>query len=67
MTEDLSFLELQVEEARAKLASDLAVLRSPQTYREFATELKSDARSLAQRALDDLKARAATNLQQLWP
>ena len=61
MTETLSLLERQVEEARAKLASDLAVLRSPQTYREFATELKSDARSLAQRALNDLKARAATN------
>ena len=43
MTEDLSFLELQVEEARAKLASDLALLRLPQTYREFGAELKSDA------------------------
>ena len=27
MTENLSLLELQVEEARAKLASDLAILR----------------------------------------
>ena len=61
MTEDLSFLELQVEEARAKLASDLAILRSPQTYREFGAELKSDAKSAVQRAIDDVKARAAAN------
>jgi hypothetical protein len=61
VTEKLSQLEFEVEEARAKLANDLAILRSPQTYREFATEVKSDAGSLAQRALDDLKARAATN------
>jgi hypothetical protein len=61
VTEKLSQIELEVEEARVKLANDLAVLRSPQTYREFAAEVKSDAGSLAQRALDDLKARAATN------
>jgi DNA repair exonuclease SbcCD ATPase subunit len=59
--ENLSQLEFEVEQARAKLANDLAVLRSPQTYREFALELKADAKSLAQRALDDLKARAAAN------
>jgi hypothetical protein len=41
VTEDLSFLELQVEEARAKLASDLALLRLPQTYQEFGAELKA--------------------------
>jgi hypothetical protein len=61
VTENLSLLELQVEEARAKLASDLAILRSPQTYREFGAELKSDAKSAVQRAIDDLKARAAAN------
>ena len=61
MTENLSLLELQVEEARAKLASDLALLRSPQTYREFGAELKSDAKSAVQRAIDDVKARAAAN------
>lgn len=61
MTENLSLLELQVEEARAKLARDLAMLRSPQTYREFGAELKSDAKSAVQRAIDDLKARAAAN------
>jgi hypothetical protein len=61
VTENLSLLELQVEEARAKLASDLAILRSPQTYREFGAELKSNAKSAVQRAIDDLKARAAAN------
>ena len=61
MTENLSLLEFDVEEARAKLARDLAVLRSPQAYREFGQELKSDAKSAVQRAIDDVKARAATN------
>jgi hypothetical protein len=61
VTENLSLLELQAVEARAKLASDLALLRSPQTYREFGAELKSDAKSAVQRAIDDVKARAAAN------
>ena len=61
MTENLSPLEFEVEEARAKLAKDLAVLRSPRTYRKFSADLKSDAQSVVQRLLDDLKARAATN------
>ena len=61
MTENLSQLEFEVEQARAKLGSDLAILRSPQTYRDFAAEVKSDTSSLAQRALEDLKARAANN------
>src|SRR4029450_14055418 len=45
----------------AKLASDLSILRSPQTYREFGAELKSNAKSAVQRAIDDLKERAAAN------
>ena len=61
MTENLSTLELEVEEARAKLANDLALLRSPQPYRKFSAEVKSEAQSVAQRFLDDLKARAAAN------
>ena len=61
MTENLAMLELEAEEARAKLAHDLEALRSPQTYREFRSELKSEARSMFQRVLDDLKARAAAN------
>jgi len=61
MTENLSILELEVEEARSKLARDLALLRSPQTYREFSADLKSEAQSVVQRVLDALKARAAAN------
>jgi hypothetical protein len=61
VTENLSLLELQVQGARAKLASDLALLRSPQTYRQFGAELKSDAQSAVQRVIDDVKARAAAN------
>ena len=61
MTENVAILELEAEEARAKLAHDLAVLRSPQTYQEFRAQLKSEARSVFQRVLDDLKARAAAN------
>jgi hypothetical protein len=61
VTENLSLLECEVEEARAKLASDLAILRSPQTYREFGAELKSNAQSAVQRAIDVVKARAAAN------
>jgi hypothetical protein len=61
VTENLSILELEVEKARDKLAKDLAVLRSPQTYREFGTGLKAEAQSVFQSILDDLKARAAAN------
>ena len=61
MTENLSTLELEVEEARAKLVEDLSVLRSPQTYREFGEDLKSEAQSVVQRIMDDVKARAAAN------
>ena len=58
MTESLSTLESEVEEARAKLASDLSLLRSPHPYRKFSAGL---AQSVLQRILDDLKARAAAN------
>jgi hypothetical protein len=61
VTENLSKLEVEVEEARDKLARDLTLLRSPQTYREFTSGLKSDAQSVAQRVLADVKARAAAN------
>lgn len=61
MTENLSTLETQVEEARAKLAHDLAFLRSPQPYREFGADLRSGVQSGFRRMLDDLKARAAAN------
>ena len=51
----------QVEEARAKLAHDLAFLRSPQPYREFGADLRAGVQSGLRQMLDDLKARAAAN------
>jgi hypothetical protein len=61
VTENLHRLEYDVEAARAKLARDLTLLRSPQTYRQSGAGLKSEAHALSQRILDDLKARAAAN------
>jgi hypothetical protein len=61
VTENLHALELKVEEARAKLAEDLALLRSPQTYRRFGADLTSEAQAVSRRILEDLKARAAAN------
>ena len=61
MTDNLIALEREVEQARFKLARDLAVLRSPTTYRKFGADLKSEAQSGVQRIIDDLKARAAAN------
>jgi hypothetical protein len=61
VSENLSALELEVEQARTKLENDLAILRSPQPYRRFRADLKSNAQSMLQRFLDDLKARAAAN------
>jgi ElaB/YqjD/DUF883 family membrane-anchored ribosome-binding protein len=61
VSENLHALESQVEEARAKLAEDLALLRSPQTYRQSGANLKSAAQAISHRILDDLKARTAAN------
>lgn len=61
MTESISTLEHEVEEARAKLADDLSLLRSPHTYREFSADLRSEAQSVFHRLFDDLKGRAAAN------
>lgn len=61
MTDSLVTLEREVEQARAKLATDLASLRSPRPYRQLATDVKSEAQSVGRRILDDLKARAAAN------
>jgi hypothetical protein len=58
VTKTLGLLEREVEQARAKLADDLAVLRSPQTISD---RLRFEARSLFQRIIDELKARAAAN------
>lgn len=72
----LNQLERDVEAARAKLASDLATLRSPATFSEFTEDLKvealdakdaliekakSTATSTIQQVVDDLKAKAAAN------
>jgi len=69
-------LELEVETAREKLATDLSRLRSPAAYADFRTGLKQDAeevkdlivdqaksttQSTFQRMVDDLKAKAAAN------
>ncbi len=74
--QSLYVLEREVEAARQKLAADLGVLRSPQTFSEFSADLKADAleikdelidkaRTSAQSSVyslvDDLKARAAAN------
>jgi hypothetical protein len=61
VTENLHRLESDVEAARAKLARNLALLRSPQPYRQSGAALKSETHALSQRILDDLKARAAAN------
>lgn len=75
-TENLRELERDVEAARARLTGDLAVLRSPETYSEFADNLKQtaldtknslvdDARTRTQSAVDEfvdkLKSKAAAN------
>ena len=54
-------MEVEVREARAKLAKDLTVLRSPQTYRDFRSGLRSEAQSVLQRITEDLRTRAAAN------
>ena len=69
-------LELEVEAARAKLATDLSRLRSPAAYADLRKSLKQDAQeakdlivdqaksttqSTLQGMVDDLKAKAAAN------
>ncbi len=69
-------LEREVEAARARLASDLATLRSPTTFSEFTHDLKAEAldtkdalvekakssvQSSVQGFVDELKAKAAAN------
>jgi hypothetical protein len=73
---ELDTLEREVEVARARVAGDLARLRSPATISEFKGELLAEARQskdqlldkssdyvkdTAQRVLSDLKGRAAAN------
>jgi hypothetical protein len=73
---ELNALEREVEAARARVAGDLARLRSPATVSEFKGELLAEARQAkdqllatssdyvrdnAQHVLSDLKGRAAAN------
>jgi hypothetical protein len=57
--------EREVEHARAKLAGDLAILRSPETFSAFTNDLQHEAKSAAQSTLngllEDFKAKAAAN------
>jgi len=74
--EDLRELEREVEAARARLTGDLAVLRSPEIYSEFADNLKQTAldtrdslvdeartrtQSVVDEILDKVKSKAAAN------
>jgi hypothetical protein len=52
---DLNELERQVEAARAKLAGDLSVLRSPTTTAEFTEVLKQEALDTKDAVLDKAK------------
>lgn len=57
--------EREVEQARTKLAGDLAILRSPETLSAFTNDLQQEAKSAAQSTVnglfEDLKAKAAAN------
>jgi hypothetical protein len=72
----LQELERDVEAARARLAGDLATLRSPSTFSEFTADLKAEAlgtkdalvdkakssvQSSIQGVIDDLKGKALAN------
>jgi hypothetical protein len=76
MSSTLAECEREVEQTRAKLARDLATLRSPQTFSSFTDDLKQDAfetkdalvekiRSSAESGvagvISDIKAKAAEN------
>jgi hypothetical protein len=62
MTEEsVHHLEREVEAARAKLASDLTVLRSPHTTADFTRALKHEANATVASIIEDVKGRAAAN------
>src|SRR5262245_51641511 len=76
MQDSIRQCEREVEVARAKLANDLAVLRSPKTFAAFTDDLKQDAietkdelvgqatdavQSKVTGLVEDLKAKAAAN------
>lgn len=76
MSTTLTECERDVEQARAKLARDLATLRSPETFSSFTDDLKqeafetkdaivekarSSAESVVTRVVNEIKAKAAEN------
>jgi hypothetical protein len=76
MQDTLRQCESEVEQARARLGADLAVLRSPRTFAAFTEDLKQDAletkdelvdqakqavQSRANDVVEELKAKAAAN------
>ena len=59
----LSQLERDVESARAKLARDLSMLRSPQTAGQFTEALREEAVSIKDAALDKAKASLKSSIE----
>ena len=61
MQNTLAQCERDVEQARARLAQDLAILRSPAALNSFTGSLKESAIDAKDTIVDDLKAKAAAN------
>lgn len=53
--------ERDVEQSRARLTQDLAVLCSPETFASFTDDLKQEAFETKDALWEDVKARAAAN------
>jgi hypothetical protein len=61
MQNTLAQCERDVEKARARLAQDLAILRSPAALNSFTDSLKEAATDVKDSVVDELKAKAAAN------
>ena len=61
MQNTLAQCERDVEQARARLAQDLAILRSPAALNSFTDSLKETAIDAKDSIVDELKAKAAAN------
>ena len=61
MQNTLAQCERDVEQARARLAQDLSILRSPATLNSFTDSLKESAIDAKDSIVDELKAKAAAN------
>jgi hypothetical protein len=60
---NLHVLEREVEAARAKLAVDLSILRSPATYSEFTSGLKREALDMKDTLIDNAKSNAQSTIE----